>query len=493
MKVFTKWNRILVLVVSLVCSFACMGGTGGSTAVVILDEGRTAGKFSSDLLGSNLQWTDNGDTLFSPEGRIRPEALDAVKALPPAGLRFPGGLLSSTYRWRQGIGPQPGRGDGRGFSGDSQKMVVGTNEYLELLSQTGRSGLITVNVAGSSDEAAAWVGYVRDAAPGAVPLWEVGNESYLNQDPSFMSAAAYVRKFKEFAAAMKAADPSAKVGAILEASLVGVVWAKVVVPEAETWNEAVLKGTAGVADFYTVHLYAPFDAHKGDDMATLRTVQAGPLALADNLRKVRGLVSKHAPGASLLVTEFNIGMSDPVTAWKYDISLAQAAYLSQMLALFSTSGVDGAYHWSLIGNHCFGQIISGDDPRPRPSAMLYKFLSSLVGGKAVETEVEAGVLSYKEIGNVVPGLSPTVVFAQGYAMGDSLIALVVNRRPDSPVEVTFRRADGGALAAATGMMLTGDGPFAQVDKAPDGVLVVDVPAGQGLTLPPCGVALVQLR
>jgi alpha-L-arabinofuranosidase len=98
-------------------------------------------------------------------------------------------------------------------------MVVGTGEYLKLLSETGRSGLITVNVTRPGDEAAAWVRYIRDTNPDVVPLWEVGNESYLNQDPSFMSAVEYVQRFKAFAAVMKNADPTIKWGPILEASL----------------------------------------------------------------------------------------------------------------------------------------------------------------------------------------------------------------------------------------------------------------------------------
>ncbi len=208
---------------------------------------------------------------------------------------------------------------------------------------------------------------------------------------------------------------------------------------------------------------------------------------------MKGLIGEYSPKAPLLVTEFNIGMSDPLTAWKYNVSLAQAAYLSQMLALFSTAGVDGAYHCSLIGNHCFGQIISGDDPRLRPSAMLYRILDELDDAKAVDTGVDADVMKYKAIGNVVPSLSPNVVFAQGYSKGNSLTVLVVNRKPDSPVQVTFRKSDGSPMSLTGGRQLIGDDPFAQVDKTPKAVWMADVPAGPTLNLLPCGVALVRLK
>jgi len=512
MKSFEKLIGVLVVMCFFSCALTCSSRASGDVAMIILDNERVVGHFGSGLLGSNLEWTDNGDTLFTSSGAVKSQALDAVKELPTAGIRFPGGLLSSTYYWQDGISDQLSRGNGTDFSGNSQKMVVGTDEYLDLLAETGRPGMITVNVTRSADEAGAWVDYVHTTAPGAVPLWEVGNESFMNQDPSFMSAAEYVKRFKQFVTTMKKEDSSIKVGAILEASLVGVTWAKVVVPEAEIWNKSVVNGTAGVADYYTVHLYAPFDAHKDDDLATLRVLQTSPLAMADNLRKVKRLINKYAPGAFVLVTEFNIGMSDSLAAWKYDISLAQAAYVAQMLALFSTNGVEGAYHWSLIGNHCFGQIISGDDPRPRPSAMLYKLLGSLVGAQAVYTEVDTDLLPYKEIGNVVTGLSPTIIFAQGYRRGCCLKALVVNRKPNSSVDVTFCEPDGTALTLTRGMMLTGDGPLAQIDKTPDDVGVTEIilppgglrvmetsaaqevrPSLSKVTLPPCSVALVELR
>ena len=92
-------------------------------------------------------------------------------------------------------------------------------------------------------EAAAWVKYVRGKQPDAVPYWEIGNESYLNQDPSFMTAENYVQKVREFAAEMKKVDPSIKIGAILEGSLVEVPWSKVVIPENDAWNETVTRGT----------------------------------------------------------------------------------------------------------------------------------------------------------------------------------------------------------------------------------------------------------
>ena len=528
MKILAKLTGAMAVLCFFVFATNCSIGASSGMAVIILDKERETGLFRSELFGSNLQWTDFGDTLFTSNGKIKPQALDALKMLPVGGLRFPGGLLSSTYRWEKGIGDQSSRGNGKDFSGNSQKMVIGTSEYLDLLAKTGRSGMITVNLSQSPEEAGSWVRHIHKVAPGAVPFWEVGNESFLNQDPSFMTAAEYVRRFKNFAAAMKKEDSSIKVGAILEASLVGLIWSKVVVPEVEIWNETVIKGTVGVADYYTVHLYSPFETHNGDDSATLRAVQAGPLALVRNLSKVKEVIRKYAPGRPVLVTEFNIGITDPVLAWKYDISLAQAAYIAQMLAMFSTNGVEGAYHWSLIGNHCFGQIISGDDSRLRPSALLYNLLAPLAKARAVRTEVEADVMPYKKCGNVVTGLSPTIAFAQGYRKGNSLMVVVVNRDPDSSVHVTFRKPDGTALIPVSGKILTGDGPFAQIDTFPNGVWVMDIsagsekimpprgvrvtnspsileapasgevggtdiPIGPGVTLPPCGVALVELR
>ena len=92
--------------------------------VATIAPGETISFFSKDLFGTNLQWTDTGDTLFRPDGEMKKQGLQKISELPPAIVRFPGGLLSSRYKWKDGVGAQSSRKMGADFLGQNQKMVV---------------------------------------------------------------------------------------------------------------------------------------------------------------------------------------------------------------------------------------------------------------------------------------------------------------------------------------------------------------------------------
>jgi len=121
------------------------------------------------LLGSNLEWTDHGDGLWDPRANAFSGALMAlIRLVPVPLLRFPGGAMASTYVWERGIGPRELRGEGPDFSGNPQKMLMGTDEYLALLQTLGARGLITLNPRAPLESQMAWVRYIRQHSPGAV-------------------------------------------------------------------------------------------------------------------------------------------------------------------------------------------------------------------------------------------------------------------------------------------------------------------------------------
>lgn len=43
------------------------------------------------------------------DGMFRPDLLQAVRDLAPPFIRWPGGSFASTYKWKDGIGPQVSR------------------------------------------------------------------------------------------------------------------------------------------------------------------------------------------------------------------------------------------------------------------------------------------------------------------------------------------------------------------------------------------------
>lgn len=486
---------LLPLVLALLAiPLACDTQAWSSSAVVRFDPNATIGDFPAALLGNNLQWTDNGDGLL-PAGAdaFVPQAVAVLRTLPVPVLRFPGGYLSSSYDWRAGVGDPAKRGSGSNFSGQPERMRFGTGEFLDLCRQLGAAHMITVNVTRPPEEAAAWLEFVTGRGAGS-GLWEVGNESYLPQDPSHMTAAEYVARFKAISQALKRADAGAKVGAILEGTLIGTAWGKLVVPEIATWNETVVAGTGDLADFYTVHLYAPMSRGK-TELDTRRAVMAGPAALEENLRAVRKLIDSRAPGKPLWVTEYNVGIDDAKANWVFGTGQAQAVYVTGMLSAFARQRVAGANYWSLIGNHNFGIIRSAADPRPRPSGLLFRLLAPLAGGQALPTQVEASTLDVPEVGNVPAGMKAPVLDALVLRKDGKSFALVCNRDAERELTVTFEVLGGGTAAFAGGSLLTRSNGAPSADGLDHGDTVEVVPLGPAKTLklPPASVALVEVQ
>lgn len=160
-----------------------------------------------ELFGSNLQWTGRGDGL-RPSQSFNPGApiIDLLKSwLQPPVVRFPGGLMASRYIWADGVTQglpmeknrlndffdPTGRPPGYNFVGEQEPMVFGSAEYLALLSRLGARGMITVNLKEPPEKVSDWLVWLTQWSRAMalepqpeLPWWEIGNESYFNDDPS---------------------------------------------------------------------------------------------------------------------------------------------------------------------------------------------------------------------------------------------------------------------------------------------------------------------
>ncbi len=240
-------------------------------------------------LGSNIQFGSGGDGILDTStGELRAGAVEELARLHLGILRFPGGSLSQSYHWRDGVGPRAERPASIGyFDGSELANDYGTDEHLQLCKRLAAVASITVNFeTGTPQEAANWVEYVNGEVPADAPdtwtttswpgdavapsgyfawlrstfghpapyevaRWEVGNEVYDNWGAMY-SAAAYAERFVDFARAMKAVDPSIQVAAV------GYERADQPWKEGDDpWN-ATVAGIAGAdMDALHVHTYTP--------------------------------------------------------------------------------------------------------------------------------------------------------------------------------------------------------------------------------------------
>lgn len=158
-----------------------------------------------------------------------------------------------------------------------------------------------------------------------------------------------------------------KVGAILDVNLLGINWLKYVAEHQAEWNGVILDGLGSAADFFIIHVYAPFDSGKLPESAMRRLILASPERVGHNLAWIKAELKRRGLKAPLWVTEFNYMSSDYATSWKYGEDPIQGALVASLLIEFARHGVEGACYWSLIGNHNFGMVKTAEHRQMRPA------------------------------------------------------------------------------------------------------------------------------
>jgi len=93
----------------------------------------------------------------------RTDLLNAVQALKPPIIRWPGGCFASIYRWKRGIGPQHERKPFYNYVwGEWDSCGFGIDEYIRLCRTVGAEPMVVVNL-GSWDDPAKEEEYIREA------------------------------------------------------------------------------------------------------------------------------------------------------------------------------------------------------------------------------------------------------------------------------------------------------------------------------------------
>lgn len=159
----------------------------------------------------------------------RTDLLEAVRALKPPIIRWPGGCFASIYRWKRGIGPQHERKPFYNLPwGEWDSGGFGTDEFIRLCREVEAEPLIVLNL-GSWDSPQRWQEYLQEALewveycngdastpmgrlraryghpePYNVTHWELDNETW------GMGVDGYAQRLLPFARAIKQRWPQIK-------------------------------------------------------------------------------------------------------------------------------------------------------------------------------------------------------------------------------------------------------------------------------------------
>lgn len=364
----------------------------------------------------------------------QPLFLQHVNNLHPHIIRFPAGSGSDVYFWNRLAGNLPSdvprqlldRNGKKKFPGyifgvPMSQQSASLDNYYRMLKETGNEGLLTINygyarygtgpspVSAAAHLAADWVRYDK----GRTRYWEIGNENFgdweagfridtaMNKDgqPAFLTGELYARHFAVFVDSMRAAAAETHaqifIGAVtMEAS--PRTWQG---NTSRTWNEGMMKGIGGRADFYVVHNY--FTPYK---------VNSDAHSILDSAEKVPGTMMSyvtlalHAYGAALrpiVMDEWNMFAEH---------SMQQVSNISGVFALIVVGeAMKNKYglaaRWDMVngwdnGND-HGLFSAGDEPgvsrwSPRPSFYYLYFMQKTIGDRLVGSHVtgDTAVLGY---------------------------------------------------------------------------------------------------
>jgi alpha-N-arabinofuranosidase len=461
------------------------------------------------ILGSNVQWVDRGDEVLKPSGDgFAAPMLQRVEELSPTVLRYPGGSMSDTYHWKDGIGALSGRKRNEHFfSKSAQVVAMGTREFLELCEATGAVPLITVNVAsGTPQEAAEWVAYtngepLRSSRSGlALPRvrhWEIGNEPYLRDERRkelWLEPEEYAKRASEFIRAMRKVDPQLVIGIPLRSDTLG----GVPVTPMPGYNRKVLQQIDADFEFVALHnAYLPlgFDKSYSDKDLYLATAAAAP-TVAEDLSQTRALLRELRPdkGIVLAITEYQALYTIGKNTDEYIATPAGALYVADLLRLLAeTRDVAFANFWSLSGNWHFGAL--DQEGRPRPAYHVLKAFRTLLQGRMVPIKVDSPSFDSPRVGFAPARKGLPRVTAIATRDGNVVRAILINKDPVNPATTTIRTT-GAARANGTYRSLGGPRPFSVRGLPADGVVrsggLPAAPAEASLELPPHSVTLVVL-
>ena len=258
---------------------------------------------------------------------FRPDLFQAVKALHPPCIRWPGGYFSELYRWKDGIGPQYKRNVYPVEAwNDRDVNSFGTDEYITLCRRMNAEPIICINTGHRYsaspqteyiEEAQQWLEYCNGPAtstwgairaanghpePYNVKYWEMGNEIFLTR-----SASINVDFVKAFVPALKAIDPSIKIIACGSGDF------------NQDWNKTLISNCAGIIDFISVHHY--------EDIANYKT---GITNYENYTMELEGVIAASAnPDIKIDMSEWNV--------WS-GLDWRNGLYAGGMLTMFERQG-----------------------------------------------------------------------------------------------------------------------------------------------------------
>ncbi len=423
------------------------------------------------LFGANIEVIRDANGLWDrARDRLDPQLVALARELRLDSIRFPGGVWGDAYDWRLGVGPRAARRAVPNVPGDTETHAnrFGTAEALELAAALNARLFLSANMGtGDAALAAGWVRHVNGEGGRhrQVPLWEVGNESYLAGDlaGAHMPPERYAERLVEYAAAMRAVDPDIRIAGIGLRN-----FGRYQLNAFPNWNEVVLRRAGHVMDVFAVHNgYAPLltDTGARDIERVYAALLAFPEQMARNLRDTAAEIVRFAPDHAarirLGVTEWGpLFAVDPANPWiDHSKTLGSAVFVADVLRVMAQDPHTDVAHFFKLNEASFMGWLRrhGSGWITTPPAMAFGMVSRGMEPWLLGSAVEGPTYTSPTIGHVAGerGVPYAAGMASAAEDGRAATVLLINRHPRAAAyfEVVLEGLGGAGRAAAE--VLTG--------------------------------------
>ncbi len=388
-----------------------------------------------------------------------PETTALLAAAGTRALRFPGGSLSNEYHWATNTTL-----DNTWTWATSFDAFAGVATALEA------HVFISVNYGtGTPEEAAAWVAYANVEKGCGFRYWEIGNENYGAWETDAQAVPhdpyTYAVRTRDYAAAMKAVDPTVRVGVVVvtgENSYANTTDHPAVNPRTgqvhNGWTPvllATLRSLGVTPDFVAYHRYEQGPGEESDAVL-LQSAQTWPLDVADLRRQLGDYLGEAGAGVEIAVTENNSVYARP---GKQATSLVNGLFLADAVGNLLQSEVNAFVWWDVRNSQEHANNNSGALYGWRSYGDYGVIATPSESGSTTAYEPYPTYYVFKLLSHFARGGDTVVPATSDHA----LLAAYATRRRDGPLSLlVINKSPTATLTASVALTGFAPGPTAAV-------------------------------
>lgn len=463
----------------------------GAKNLITIDISKKMGKISPLKFGGHMEWIMSGHGVWDvKKGVLNQEIIKLLLPLKIPIWRFPGGIYSDYYNWKDGINDRSKRKFGIDpFDQKTKhKHDFGTDEFINFLRKTNAEALITVNLGtGNLNMATSWLTYFKSKKVN-VRYWEIGNEIYMadpddsnnaNGSRIYHTAKDYTSKFIQIADAMKAIDPGIMIGAIGGINNTH--------ESNKKWMDILLKGAGEKIDFLALHnAFAPiiFDKYDYTSEKNRKRAYRAMLAYIEEFKAdtalIKNKIRRYVPGKAdkikIAITEhYPIFGQDSLKGGEKQLrenidqtrTFASTLFTASFLtAIINDPQIIMANYLNPIQDYYGGLLNrSSEGIIKNPIYYVYWMFRNYFGSELVFSKFEGATFSSPALG-MVPAISNSSVLEVAAAIEkDGVISVsIVNKDLNKPQVVKIKIL--GKDADVKGEMFTLNAPFLNAVTVP---------------------------